>query len=71
MFQDETLLTLAELFLVLFDESVNHQVSIAKTNVMPSSDFNSGASATGTVQSGSCPTGQPVSITVVLIRVSH
>lgn len=53
---DDTLLAAAELFLVLFDEALNHQQAIAMANTLPSSDFDQTSTAASSTSS-SCPTG--------------
>lgn len=53
---DDTLLAAAELFLVLFDEALNHQQAIATANTLPASDFDQTSTATS-LTSSSCPTG--------------
>ena len=55
-FSDDTIIAAAELFLVLFDEALNHQQAIATINTLPSSDFDQTSTATS-ITSGLCPTG--------------
>lgn len=55
-FSDATITAVAVLFLVLFDEALNHQQTIATINTLPSSDFDETSTATS-ITSGSCPTG--------------
>lgn len=53
---DETLIAVAELLLVIFDEALNHRQAIGTANTLPSSDFDETVTATSTTLRV-CPTG--------------